>query len=178
MGNIMIKKSKIIAVMLGGVVSIGLVFSSFNTFAETSADHKSSQWMMHKKHKKHSHPLFMMESLKQLNLSSEQKSQMKTIVKANEPEFAERKSQMQMGFMKIRELTFSDADHQKEIKKMAEAQGELVTQSILQNVKVAKEMMSVLTEDQMRQLKQIKVRKMRKMKHMHAAANEAMDVDA
>jgi Spy/CpxP family protein refolding chaperone len=149
------KKNKILHLVLGGVVATGLVVSSFAILAQPNP--KPYPPAKANADVKPARDFFWIKALRKLDLSSAQRDKIGHILDANKEAAQRLHQQMGTGFMQLKDLVLSDKDHQRDIDKIARTQGDLMTRSILDNVKVVKEVVQVLTPSQVDQLRHMKM---------------------
>lgn len=97
-----------------------------------------------------------------LNLTQEQREQVRAIVDKHRPQTRALRDQLTESHKQLREIVRSDRFNENEVRKLAEAQGKLKAEMIVQRAKVQNEIRAVLTEEQRRQLDE-----MRKQRHEH-----------
>ena len=154
-------KTKIIQRIFGGALAIGLLASSFAILADpsTSQDqptppvpHAQPGLPAHR----HGGALLVKNVANRINLSPDQRIQMKQILDANKSTVQDIRQKMDQNQAKIHQLTLSDEKGKEgKIEQLAKAQGKLMTKMIVDNAKIADQMKAVLTPEQVEQLRHL-----------------------
>jgi Spy/CpxP family protein refolding chaperone len=150
-------KTKLTHLILGGVLATSLAASSFAIFADPSAPQQGQMPPMpHEQKGPHQGGLLLNKVADRINLSPEQRAQVKQIMDANRATVQGIHEKMDANQMEIRKLTLSDEKGKDgKIEQLARMQGKLVTKMIVNNAKVTDEMRHLLTPDQVEQIKHI-----------------------
>lgn len=100
-----------------------------------------------------------MRALKQLDLTDEQRNQLKTLVKTQREAMRDQFDAMHDNRQALREAMQKGAD-EKELRPLAEKQGNFVTEMILTRAQMQKKVNAILTEAQRAELQKIRKQRM------------------
>lgn len=140
--------------IIGGLLSTGLIASSFVALAKPASSNNDRIPVPYVQ--KGHHGGFLGGPAKQINLSSEQQAQIKQILEANKANVQGIREKMHDNQLQIRKLSLSDdKDKAAKIEKLAKTQGKLMTKMIVNNAKIADEMRHVLTPEQIAEFTQL-----------------------
>lgn len=147
-------KTKLTQLILGGVLATSLAASSVAIFADPSTPQvQTPPPVLHAQKGPHQGGLLLKKVADKINLSPEQRAQVKQIMDENRATVQGIHEKMDANQMAIRKLTLSDEKGKDgKIEQLAKLQGKLVTKMIINNSKVADEMRHLLTPEQVEQL--------------------------
>ena len=149
------KKSRILHLITGGLITVSLVVSSFAIFAK-QAQIAQNQPKLYMQNQKAGGSVFY-KSLNYINLSTKQRAQVQQVLTAHRVDLLRLHRQMRLGFGQLKDLMLTKKRNNLEINQLAKTQGALVTQMILQENAIASEVLPLLTNEQIDHLKTIKM---------------------
>ncbi len=103
-------------------------------------------------------------ALKQLNLTEEQKSTLKSLKESNATGREEKRATMEKLHQEMAELLHADTIDEAAIKALSAKLADLRAEEMIFHAKMRQQVMSILTEEQKAQLKQMKQKRVERMK--------------
>ena len=145
---------------ISAMTSLGFAASSY---AMPSAE--GYEKCMHGKHgkghgEKHGRRGFDIDRMaEKLNLNDEQRASMQTIVEQSKPEISALREKMRENRKLLKELAHKSPFNEAEVRKLANAQGDLKAEMIVLRMQQRSKISEVLTEEQRAQMKEMREKK-------------------
>jgi len=160
---VMNKKTLIAGLLVSSLASsIAIAHPEFESDAERAEFKEKMRHGMH--HRKEGRKDLFRAAFKKLDLTDEQKEQLKTIKSANKETFkAKRKDIMELK-KQVRELTEAEQIDEGAIKALSLQIAELKAEQVIKGAQLKQEMMKVLTDEQRAKLSEMKEKRMAKRK--------------
>lgn len=94
-----------------------------------------------------------------LNLSDDQRSQMKVIIEESKPQISALREKMRENRKQLRELSQKTPFNETDVRKLAEAQGDVKAEMIVLRMQQRSQIQALLTEEQRVQMKEMREKK-------------------
>ena len=155
---IKLPKSLLASALIVG--SLGLAgTASAKPFGEGPGCDREGHHHMEMGHKRGDKGFNVDRMAKQFNLTDDQRTQIEAIVEASKPQMIELGDKMKANGEQLRELTQQSPLNEAEVRRVADAQGDLKTEMIVLRAQQRAKIDAVLTDEQRAQLKEMRDKK-------------------